>query len=151
MRNRQKHKQELEMSTAVPNVPASPVGQTDSAEDVASLVYEMETWFLQLKRALAGFTTLQAALAGASGTIPKGERKKELPIFEFRASLVGTETREAVVCAVNLQKINPQYVGHVLIPIVNAFAAELSEALEEIAARVDTIRPVVSQYGNPKT
>lgn len=135
---------------AVQPQPARVVPQHDPAEDVPTLLQEAEGWFQQLKRSLAGFTTLQAALRNATGTTADGERKKALPVFEFKASFVGAEAREAVTCAIDLRKIDPQYVPHVLIPVINSMAGELLEACEEIGQRIDTIKPVLQAMVAPQ-
>lgn len=137
-------------AAAAPQQPARVVPQHDPTEDVPTLLQEAEGWFQQLKRSLAGFTTLQAALRTASGTTAEGERKKALPVFEFKASFVGAETREAITCAVDLRKIDPQYVPHVLIPVINTMAGELLEACEEIGQRIDTIKPVLQAMVAPQ-
>lgn len=116
----------------------------DPSEEVPTLLHEMEGWFGQLKRSTAGFNTLRSALASATGQTPEGERKKALPILEFNASLVGAENREAVKCAVDLKKVDPQYVPHVLIPLINAHAGELLEAVDEIAERVALLKPILT-------
>lgn len=134
--------------TAAPQ-PARVVPPHDTAEDVPTLLQEAEGWFHQLKRSLAGFNTLRAALQSATGNTPEGERKKALPVFEFKASFVGAESREAVTCAVDLRKIDPQYVPHVIIPIINSMAGELLEACEEIGQRIDTIKPVLQAMVAP--
>lgn len=129
---------------AAPQQPQPPrVVTRDPSEDVPTLIQEMEGWFGQLKRSTAGFNTLRQALATASGQTAEGERKKALPILEFNASLVGAESREAVKCAVDLRKVDPQYVPHVLIPLINAHGGELLEAVEEIAERINLLRPVL--------
>jgi hypothetical protein len=131
--------------------PPRVVPQHDPAEDVPTLLHEAEGWFNQLKRSLAGFNTLRAALQTATGHVPEGERKKALPVFEFKASLVGAESREVVTCAVDLRKIDQQYVQHVLIPIINSMAGELLEACEEIGQRIDTIKPVLQAMVAPQS
>lgn len=123
--------------------PPRVVPQRDPSEEVPTLLHEMDGWFGQMKRSTAAFNTLRGALQTASGQTPDGERKKPLPVFEFKASLVGSESREAVACAIDLKKVDPQYVGHVLIPLINAEAGELLESVEEIQTRIDLLRPIL--------
>ena len=124
--------------------PPRVVPQRDHGEDVATLLHEMEGWFGSLKRTTAGFTALRDAFASSQGQTAPGERKKGLPVMEFKCSLIGTESREAVTDVMDFKEIDPQYLAHVLIPMINAKAAKLLEGVEEIATRIDMLRPILS-------
>lgn len=127
-----------------PAAPPARVVTRDPSETVPTLLHEMEGWFQSLKRATAAFNTLRGGLAAAQGQTPDGERKKALPVFEFNAALVGAESREAIKCAIDLRKVDPNYVGHVLIPLINAQAGELLESVDEIEERVKLLRPILT-------
>ncbi len=124
--------------------PPRVVPQKDPQADVGTMITEMEVWFAQLKRTAAAYNSLYQSLLSAQNQTPEGERKKGLPVFEFSAALEGRESREPVKCVVDLKKINPAHVAHVLIPMINSQAGDLSEAVEEIAARVDVLRPLLA-------
>lgn len=117
--------------------------------DVPVLVSEMAGWFDSLKRSLAGFSALHGALLNATGKVPDGERKLALPMLEFKAPLVGRDSREVVTCAVDLRKVQAGYAPHVLVPLLNVVAGELLESMEEIQEHLDLIRPLLSTMMAP--
>lgn len=103
---------------------------------------ELDDWYLQLRRSYAGFAKLRQALLVAQGQVPEGERVGGLPVFEFPASMPGSGG--VVKIAADLGKVNPEHVGHVLIPLMNAQAAELLEAVGEIEERLATVKPLLA-------
>lgn len=115
----------------------------DPAVAVAKLMGEADDWYVQLRRSLAGFTTLQQSLVSAQGGVPEGERKKGLPVFEMTAAPVGGTSREPIKLGLDLRKVNPEHVGHVLIPLMNAQANDLLEAVGELEERLRLVRPIL--------
>ena len=124
--------------------PPRVVPQTrDPRSEVPILLSELDAWFLSLKRSTAAYNSLHASFMSATGQLPEGERKKGLPVFEFTAALEGKESREPVKCVVDLKKVNPEYLGHVMIPLINSQAVDLIEAAEEIKAHVENLIPLL--------
>lgn len=115
----------------------------DPSEDIPQLLIEMEDWFTTLKRSMAAFSALKGSFLSLTNQLPEGERRRGLPVFEFSAPLIGKETREAIKCVIDLRRIDQNYVGHVLVPIINAQAGEILESVEEIAERVALLRPIL--------
>jgi hypothetical protein len=109
---------------------------------VPELVLEMKDWFVQLERSVAGYNALHLALLSFQGKIPEGERRKGLPIFSFKSSIDG---RTPVEVNVDLKKVHPDYVPHVLVPIINAQAAATMEALDEMDTRLQMLRQLLGQ------
>ena len=124
--------------------PARAVKQRDQRADVGVLVSEMSAWFKQLQRSVAAYNVLYLGLQSAQGDTPEGERKKGLPIFEFPAAIEGAEGREAVKCAIDLKEVDPAYLAHVLVPLINAQASKLLESVEEVETRVQMLKPILA-------
>lgn len=118
------------------------------APDVAVLVKELEGWFVEMKRNLAAFSSLNESLQSHQGGLPEGERKKGLPVFEFPAP--GADGRESIRCVIDLKNIDPRYVPHVLVPMINATAGDLLEAVQEVHVRAETLMPVLQAMVGPQ-
>lgn len=149
--NRKPKKNRTRKEPTVSTQPQTPVpddmartAPQDPSVVVASLLSETDGWYVQLKRSLAAYNSLRLSLASSKGQLAPGERAKGLPVFEFSAPLIGAETREAVKCALDLRKVNPEHLGHVLIPLMNAQAADLLEAVGEIEERLTMIKPLLN-------
>jgi hypothetical protein len=107
---------------------------------VAELICGMQGWFKTLERAAAAHTHLSASLISYEGHTPEGGRKKGLPILSFSASVDGVT---AVECAIDLKDIDPQYVSHVLIPLINSQRIKMIDAIEEINAHMQLVLPLL--------
>lgn len=114
--------------------------QKKAQPTVPDLVVEMDDWFTQLKRAVAGYNSLHQSLLSFQGQIPEGDRKKGLPVFKFPASVDGRTTIEVVA---DLKHVDPAYVPHVMVPLINAQGSHMMEALDEIAERVGMLQELV--------
>ncbi len=117
-------------------------------DSVPVLFEEMDGWFQKLKRDLSAFNALNLAFLTASGQLPPGERARGMPIFEFKAP--GPDGREPITCVLDLKKINPQYVQHVLIPLVNTVAADMLESVAEVGSRVQMLMPKLQAMVAPQ-
>ena len=95
---------------------------------ISEMVSDIVSWFGMLQRSAAAHDSLTASLMSAQGQMPVGERVKGLPVFEFTASLGS----QAIKCAVDLKKVDPQYIAHVLVPIINAQATDMLESAVEV-------------------
>lgn len=113
---------------------------------ITDLATEMKDWFIAFERSVAGYNSLHLSLLSFNGQIPEGERKKGLPIFTHPASVDGVNTIEVVT---DLKFVDPQYVQHVLVPMINAHANVMMEALEEIGIRVDTLQKLLNKLLTP--
>jgi len=120
--------------------------QTSSPEQIALLTQQLDDWFLALRRAMAAYNALSTAYLSATGELPEGERRRGLPLFEFNASLDG---REAIRCAIDLKKIDPAYLSHVMVPMIGSTGKDLLEAVEEIGSRVNKLRPLLHEVVAP--
>lgn len=109
----------------------------------------MEDAFVALKRGIAGFTTLSAALRTVTGTTHPNERKRGLPILEFPASLVGSESRDTLRCAVDLQSLSVEHAQHVLIPMVLHQHGAMLQTLNALQNDIEKIRPVIMALISP--
>lgn len=132
----------------VPAPAAAPVPtrakQRDPRADVGVIISEMSAWFKQLQRATAAYNALYLGLQAAQDQTPEGERKKGLPIFEFPAAIEGAEGREPIKCVIDLKEVDPAYLAHVLVPLINAQGGKLLESVEEIEERVQMLKPILA-------
>lgn len=127
---------------AVPDEPEDgPPPRPTQGDDVPipALMQELDGWTLELKRAYAAYEALHTSLLSFKGLLPEGVRAKGLPIFEFTAP--GPDGREPVKCVVDLKHIDPQFVEHVLVPIINVQAGRMIEAVEELSLRAAALVP----------
>lgn len=108
---------------------------------VPEVVTEMRDWFVNLERSVAGYNHLHLAFLSFAGQLPDGERKKGLPILTFKASVNG---RDAIEVVSDLKKVDPQYVPHVLVPLINAQAADMIESVNEIEKRIEMLRELLA-------
>ncbi len=114
--------------------------------DITSLYAEFQDWLKQFERNFAAFNSLQRSLNSFLRPIEPGERqqpgerRKGLPVLRFPASANG---REAIECVLDVSKVNPEHVQHVLVPLINLAAGEMLEAMEEVAARFAMLRPLL--------
>lgn len=115
------------------------------APDLATLLEELEGWYKMFQRRMAAFNTLNLSYLSAAGNVPEGERKKGLPVFEFKATLDG---RTTIDCVVDLKEVNPKHISHVMIPLINAQVGCLYESIEEIEARIVAIKPLLEDLTN---
>lgn len=104
------------------------------------LIAELREWLMALERAGAGFRSMHLSLASVQGQVPEGERKKGLPIFTFPASVNG---RDMIDCVADLKKVDPQYISHVLVPLINSQAIDMVDAVDELIERLNMIRPAI--------
>lgn len=118
-----------------------PPRQARKKRDITDIIIEADDWWMQLKRALAGYNSLTKALQTFQGETPDDERAKGLPVFEFAGNVDG---RNAIKVCADLKKIDPQYVPHVLVPIINSFGGEMIESLEELEIRVAELKKLLS-------
>lgn len=100
------------------------------ARTTEDLLANMDDNFLMLRRAIAGYSALSAALRSLRGDLPEGERRRGLPVFTFSATADG---RDAVQCVVDLKKIRPEYVEFVLGPLIHAQGEMAREAAAHLA------------------
>lgn len=128
-----------QMQEAPHQAPVAP-RQVRKRVDIPALVVEMDDWLTALKRAVAGYTALSLSLASAQGHIPEGDRRKGLPILEFKSSVDG---QTPIVCCADLRKVNPEYLQHVMVPLINAQAADILEAFDEMSTRIEMARPML--------
>lgn len=106
---------------------------------VYQLIGELKDWFHNMARSFASFSALNGALTTARGQkAADGERVRGMPIFEFKATVDGTDS---IGCALDLAKVRPEYQEHVLIPLAEMTAQELLESIEEIEERIALIKP----------
>lgn len=117
-----------------PQPTAQPPRPGPPAESSAIVLGEMEATLLKLKRHAAAFSALRWAHLSAVGRLPPGERQRGLPVFEFSAPLEGREKVEPVKCVIDLKNVDPQYIEHVLVPIINAEAVAVHEAAAALSA-----------------
>ena len=108
-------------------------------------IQEARDWWLQFERCLAGYDHLSKALASFTAEttgqpVQDQERRKGLPLFTFPASADG---RTKIDVVANLADVDPQYVPHVLIPLINMFRARMTEALEEVMLRVEELQKLL--------
>jgi hypothetical protein len=101
------------------------------AEKATVYVNEMTASFVTLQQVLAAFVSLDLSYRSFVRDLKPGERGKGLPIFRFPATLNGIDQIEAVV---DLKHVDPSYVGHVLVPLINAQTTKLMEAVDDILA-----------------
>lgn len=120
---------------------AAPRRVKKGAPSVPELVVEMDDWMTAFKRAVAGYNTLNLSYQSFLGKIPDGERKKGLPIFKFTSTIDGRTPIEVVA---DLKKVDPAYLQHVLVPLINAQGVDMLEALDEVEARVEVLRKHIS-------
>lgn len=121
-----------------PDAPVTPrVRKVSKKRDSQIVVVEVDDAWLGYKRAVAGFTNLTDALAAHKGELPDGERIRALPVLEFTSSANG---RDAIKVAVDMRKIEPQYVEHVLVPIINALNEDVVSQLELVTKCVMELR-----------
>jgi hypothetical protein len=105
------------------------------------LIVEMGDWLNQLRRAFAGVDLLQSCLHAHNGQLPEGERRRGLPILACPATIDGVDS---VKVEFDLRKVDPAYLEHVLVPLVNSQYPDLLAAVEEIGLRVTALRAVFS-------
>lgn len=120
---------------------AKPPRQVRKKRDVTDIIIEADDWWLNLKRALAGYNSLTKALNTFQGEMPDDERAKGLPVFEFAGNVDG---RNAIKVCADLKKIDPQYIPHVLVPIINSFGQDMFESLEELEIRVAELKKLLA-------
>lgn len=122
--------------------------QVERQEDSIPVLFEeMEGWFAKLKRDLSAYNALNMSLLTVAGQLPPNERARGLPIFEFKAP--GPDGREPITCVLDLKKVNPQYVQHVLIPLVNSTANDMLESVQEVGSRVQMLMPRLQAMVTP--
>lgn len=115
------------------------------APTIPELVLEMKDWFQTLERSVAGYNSLQMSLLSFKGEIPDGERKKGLPIFTFQASVDG---HNAIDVVIDMKHADPEYVPHVLIPMINMQSNDLLDAVNEIETRVKMLQQLLETMVN---
>lgn len=123
--------QEIEEQAAPPSraqaqVPPPPV-----------LIQELTGWFDILKKNLAGFKRMNGALLSVREPDAAG-RRVGMPILEFAAS---ADDITAEKCSVDLRRVRPDHLEHVLVPLAEYLAVDMLTALSEIETRIALIRP----------
>lgn len=115
----------------------APKGQLSMVE----LFQQADDWYLQLKRVVALHESLSLSHRTATGALQRGERQKGMPILSMTASVDG---RTPIECAMDLKHLDPNYVGHVLIPLINMTSFQIDEALDEILIRVQDMKKLLA-------
>jgi len=110
---------------------------------ITTAFYETEKLFYGAKKALAGFSSLRDALVN----LHDAKTANRLPILEFRVAL-GVESREAMVCAVDLKKVNTEHIAHVLIPLINTLAGELLDSVDKMHTAMAEAKPLLERLAN---
>ena len=106
-------------------------------KNIQDIFAEFKEASTSLERAVAGYAQLSGPM------LPEGnERRKGLPIFRMAASADGHNTIE--VC-LDLRKLDPAYINHVLVPLLTMQGYELLESLEETAMCVNELRELFAQ------
>lgn len=105
--------------------------RTRTFQDV---MQEYDDWSLALRRALAGFYSLKTSYDQfMNDQLADAERLARLPLFKFSASATGRDTNEVIL---DLKKVNPQHIQHVMVPLIFAQQQEVGVALSELQARL---------------
>lgn len=115
----------------------------DPEDNLMPLLVELDEWFVALRRAMIGFNTLRLSYLSLSGQLAEGERVRGLPFFEFNGVMPGKEKSEVVKCVVDLKKVDPLYHTHILLPLIGSYAAQMKEALDEVADRLLQVQPIL--------
>jgi hypothetical protein len=120
--------------------------QPQAKRTLYDVVSELDGWYLKFKRTFAGHQSLQRSLddhnarmqAQTQGReIANPERMKGLPLFKMSATSTGTD---AIDVSLDLKQVDPQHVGHVIIPLTNMLSDEMADALGEIQHRIGELQ-----------
>lgn len=124
--------------------------------EIADVLLELEDWQKEFLRAYATYRTWTASLesfrmrqeAEQTGQPlpPQDERMKGLPILKTPVSADG---RTVIEANIDLRDIDPQYVPHVMIPIINSQSGKMMEALDEIMLRVQELKQLLTPNPAP--
>lgn len=109
--------------------PAPPRQVPPRQVTVGELLQQADECLIGLRRAYAGCNHLNEALAAHMNPPPPGQRRKGLPIFNYRASADGVKAEEI---AVDLKNVEPEYIPHVLVPLINAHIPEIQHWLSNL-------------------
>lgn len=120
--------------------PQAPAPAQRSIQDTFQ---ELGDWYLAFRRATAGYMRLAAPL--------DPQTRAALPIIELKSSADG---HSAETVMIDLSKLDPTQLPHVLVPLAQHLRGQVLEATEEIALRVEEIRQsflVMSEPNAPNT
>lgn len=117
--------------------PAPAPARHQQTRPVEVIMEELEGWWRELRRAVAGYNHAAGALGTVRGQVAEGARARGLPILTFPATVTG---RDQETVAVDLKRIPADQIEYVLIPLVNVFTTTMGEALGEIATRMAELR-----------
>lgn len=122
---------------AAPTVSAMPTGKAPRQQrrrTFQDVMQEFDDWSLALRRGLAGYASLKASFDQfMDDSLPDEQRLARLPLFRFPASATGRDSNEVVV---DMKKVDPKYVQHVMVPMIGALQAEVGIALAELQKRL---------------
>lgn len=126
-----------------PTTPEAPAIRkaVQQGPSVQQLMHELKDWFTTMARALASYSALNGALKVARGHKPaEGERVRGMPIFEFPATVDGTDS---IKCSLDLERVRKDWQEHVILPLATLSAQDLLDAVEEIEARIVMVKPLL--------
>lgn len=123
-----------------------PLAQPERPPTIQEILGELHAWDNALLRSSAGFLSLDRAQRSRKGQLQEGERQSGLPILEWAATLSGTDSMKI---GVDLKRVDPNYLDHVILPLQAALASEIQEAITEIRIRADTLETMLAPVLNP--
>lgn len=105
---------------------------SDEAENPLDLVFKIRQATDTLTRETAAYRALMCSL----DTAKESPEKRSLPIIRWTARDENNEITEIVT---DLNDVDPQYIGHVLTPLVNMHGTRMmnaSQTLEKLSAQL---------------
>ena len=118
------------MPLPVPNPPPE-----RKSADIPSLINGLDTELRVFRRAMAGYTKLNAAWDQMTHGVPEGDRVVGVPMFKYVASdVTEVEGTKAIECVIELKKLQDQsYAPHILAAFCQIHGAEMLESMARMA------------------
>ena len=110
-------------ATDLPDLPDMP--EAPSTSSLQDALAEVVRAWQDHCRDIAGYHSLYRAYMTHTQQLPAGERQCGLPIFTWKATSDGRDSRE--VC-VDLRKLKPEHVYHVLMPLLVVLYETMQES-----------------------